>query len=44
MQGFKALYSAAATIVGIETAHMIRKGQLGSNGLTAAQHFAALAA
>lgn len=42
--GFKALDSAAATIAGIETAHMIRKGQFGANGLTAAQQFAALAA
>jgi putative transposase len=44
MQGFKAFHFAAATIAGIETAHMIRKGQFGSNGLTAAQQFAALAA
>ena len=29
MMGFKALGSAAATLDGIETAHMIRKGQLG---------------
>jgi putative transposase len=28
MMSFKAFYSAKATIVGIETAHMIRKGQL----------------
>jgi putative transposase len=26
--GFKAFHSAQATIAGIETAHMIRKGQL----------------
>ncbi|WP_460275859.1 IS6 family transposase [Celeribacter sp. ULVN23_4] len=44
MQEFKAFHSAAATIAGIETAHMIRKGQFGSNGLTAAQQFAGLAA
>ena len=44
MQGFKAFHSAAATIAGVETAHMIRKGQFGSNGLTAAQQFAALTA
>jgi putative transposase len=28
MMGFKAFHSAQATIAGIETAHMIRKGQL----------------
>jgi transposase-like protein len=28
MMGFKAFHSAQATISGIETAHMIRKGQL----------------
>ena len=28
MMGFKAFHSAKATIDGIETAHMIRKGQL----------------
>jgi putative transposase len=28
MMGFKAFHSAKATIAGIETAHMIRKGQL----------------
>jgi putative transposase len=28
MMGFKAFHSANATIAGIETAHMIRKGQL----------------
>jgi putative transposase len=27
MMGFKAFHSAQATIAGIETAHMIRKGQ-----------------
>jgi len=32
MLGFKAFYSAAATLAGIEAAHMIRKGQLGQNG------------
>jgi hypothetical protein len=30
MMGFKAFHSAQATIAGIETAHMIRKGQLSS--------------
>ncbi|QEP30346.1 IS6 family transposase [Pukyongiella litopenaei] len=31
MMGFKALSSATATLDGIETAHMIRKGQLGES-------------
>ena len=44
MLGFKAFHSATATIAGIETAHMIRKGQFGTNGLSAFQQFAALAA
>jgi len=44
MLGFKAFHSAEATLAGIETAHMIRKGQLQANGLTAFQQFAALAA
>ncbi len=44
MLGFKAFYLADATLAGIETAHMIRKGQLDANGLTAFQQFAALAA
>lgn len=35
---------AAATIAGIEAAHMIRKGQIPANGATAFQTFAALAA
>jgi putative transposase len=35
MLGSKAFYSADATLAGIETAHMIRKGQLDANGLTA---------
>jgi putative transposase len=42
--GFKALQSAAATLDGIEVAHMIRKGQLGLNGLSASRQFAKLAA
>ena len=33
----KAFHSAAATNAGIDTAHIIRKEQIGSNGLTAAQ-------
>lgn len=44
MMGFKAFHSAAATIAGIETAHMIRKGQIPANGETAFQIFAGLAA
>lgn len=44
MMGFKAFHSAAATIAGIEAAHMIRKGQIAANGTTAFQTFAALAA
>lgn len=44
MLGFKAFHSAAATIAGIEAAHMIRKGQFGANNLSAFQRFAALAA
>ena len=44
MLGFKAFHSADATLAGIETAHMIRKGQLDGNELTIFQQFAALAA
>jgi putative transposase len=44
MLGFKAFHSAAATIAGIETAHMIRKDQIPANGRTAFQQFADLAA
>lgn len=44
MLGFKAFHSAAATLAGIETAHMIRKGQLAQTGITAFKQFAALAA
>jgi len=43
MLGFKAFYSAAAILAGIEAAHMIRKGQLGQNGLLPFNQFAALA-
>jgi hypothetical protein len=35
MMGFKALHSAQATIAGIETAHMIRKGQLSEENMPA---------
>jgi putative transposase len=41
--GFKAFHSAAATLAGIETAHMIRKGQIAANGKTGFQKFASLA-
>jgi putative transposase len=44
MLGFKAFHSADATLVGIETAYMIRKGQLDGNGLTAFQQFGARSA
>jgi len=44
MMGFKAVHSAAATIAGIETAHMIRKGQIPTDGTNAFQVFAELAA
>tara|TARA_R110002072_G_C7857244_1_gene526152 strand:- start:364 stop:1086 length:723 start_codon:yes stop_codon:yes gene_type:complete len=44
MLGFKAFHSAAATLAGIETANMIRKGQLAQTGVPAFKQFAALAA
>jgi putative transposase len=44
MMGFKAFHSATATLARIETAHMIRKGQLGVNGHTVFQQFAVLSA
>jgi putative transposase len=43
MMGFKAFYSAKAIIVGIETAHMIRKGQLTEENIPAYKQFMALA-
>jgi len=43
MLGFKAFYSAAATLAGTEAAHMIRNGQLGQNGMPPFKLFAALA-
>ncbi len=43
MMGFKAFHSASATLAGIETAHMIRKGQIPANGASAFQVFAGLA-
>ena len=41
--GFKAFHCAAATIAGIEVAHMIRKGQFGTIGFSAFQQFTELA-
>ena len=43
MKGFQALHSAAATLQGIEVAHMIRKNQIVQNGLSPFQQFAGLA-
>ena len=43
MMGFKAFHSAKATIDGIETAHMIRKGQLSEGNIPAYKQFVALA-
>ena len=43
MMGFKAFHSAKATIDGIETAHMIRKGQLSDENFPAYKQFMALA-
>ena len=42
--GFKAFHSASATLQGIETAHMIRKGQIGSKSQSVFQVIASLAA
>lgn len=42
MLGFKSYISAAATLAGIEVAHMIRKGQL-TPGLCPFKQFARLA-
>ena len=44
MMGLKAFHSARATLAGMETAHMIRKGQFTNNLLPAHQQFMALAA
>ena len=41
--GFKALHSAKAAIDGIETAYMIRKGQLSEENIPAYKQFMALA-
>ena len=43
MMGFKAFNSAKATIDGIETAHMIRKGQLFDENIPAYKQFMTLA-
>jgi hypothetical protein len=43
MMGFKAFHSAQATTAGIETAHMIRKGQLSEDNIPAYKQFIALA-
>ncbi|WP_420831722.1 IS6 family transposase [Bathymodiolus japonicus methanotrophic gill symbiont] len=43
MMGFKAFHSAQATIDGIETAHIIRKGQLSEENIPAYKQFMALA-
>jgi putative transposase len=42
MMGFKAFHSAKATIGGIETAHMIRKGQLSEENMPAYKQFITL--
>ena len=42
--GVKEFHSASGTLHGIETAHMIRKGQFDDNGMNAFQQFAQLAA
>ena len=43
IMGFKVFHSAHATIDGIETAHMIRKGQLSDENIPAYKQFMALA-
>ncbi len=43
MMGFKAFYFPSATIAGIETAHMIRKGQLSEEKIPAHKQLMALA-
>ena len=43
MKGFKGFNSAKATIDGIETAHVIRKGQLFEENIPAYKQFMALA-
>ena len=43
MMGFKVFHSVSATLAGVETAHMIRKGRFTNNLLPAHQQFMALA-
>ena len=43
MRGFKSFTAASATLDGIETAHMIHKGQLGMETKSPFEKFAALA-
>lgn len=43
MIGFKAFHSVKATIDGIKTVHMIRKGQLSEENIPAYKQFKALA-
>ncbi len=43
MKGFKAFHAAAATLQGIEVAHMIKKEQFGQTALSPFQQFASLA-
>jgi putative transposase len=43
MMGFKAFYSAKATLDGVETVHMIHKRQLTDENIPAYQQFMALA-
>ena len=43
MMGFKVFHSAKATIDSIETAHMIRKGQLSDENIPNYKQFMALA-
>ena len=43
MMGFKSFHSAKSTIAGIETAHMIRKGQFSNENIPAYKQFMALA-
>tara|TARA_B100000780_G_scaffold22760_1_gene14582 strand:- start:426 stop:560 length:135 start_codon:yes stop_codon:yes gene_type:complete len=43
MMGFKAFHFSSATLAGIETAHIIRKGQFANNQLPAHQQFMAFA-
>ena len=43
MMGLKAFHSVQATIDGIESAHMIRKGQLSNENIPAYKQFMALA-